>query len=182
MNHSKIPVRYAKALFLLGKEKGMLAGIAEEVGMVESFISGTPYLISWLNSPAVKLSDKKKLFRKQFHSRVSPPVMKLIDLVIDKQRERFLPEILRNFMLFQKAEAGIKTVILTTAIDPDEELKQKVRLHFSKNLDSGFELVTRVRESIIGGFTIQIGDLFYDASVLAQLKRLSKELTGSVKG
>jgi F-type H+-transporting ATPase subunit delta len=180
MNQSKIPVRYAKALFLLGKEKGMLAGIAEEVSMVERFINGTPSLIPWMKSPAVKQSEKKSLFRRQFNSQVSPAVMKFIELIIDKQRERFLPDILRNFLLFQKAEAGIKTVILTTAIDPDEEIKQKVMLHFNKHFNKGFELVSKVKKSIVGGFTIQVDDLFYDASMLTQIKRLKTELTGQI--
>ena len=180
MNQSKIPVRYAKALFLLGKEKGVLTGLAGDAKLLADFFNSTPDLMPWLQNPIVKMDVKKDLFHRQFKGRMSPLFFRFIELVISKKRERFFPDILRNFINFQKAEAGIKTMVLTTAIEVDDTLKQKISLDFSKNNKTEHDLVARVKPSIIGGFMLQIDDLLYDASLATELKRLSDELTGQM--
>jgi F-type H+-transporting ATPase subunit delta len=84
--------------------------------------------------------------------------------VINQKRERFFPDIFRNFLDFHKADAGIKTIILTTAMHVDKEIKQKISQRFTQgrsNLEH--ELQTRVKPSIIGGFMLQVDDVLYDA-------------------
>ncbi len=180
MDQSKIPVRYARALFLLGKEKNILDKLAEEITLLAGFFETTPLLVPWLRSPVIKMQQKKDFFRKQFEGRLSEITLKFTDLVIIKKRERHFPEIFRNFIHFHKTDAGIKTLILTTAFEVDESMKQKVSLGFDKKNQKRHELVTRVKPSIIGGFMLQTDDLLYDASLATELKRLKKELTGQI--
>jgi F-type H+-transporting ATPase subunit delta len=86
---------------------------------------------------------------------------------------------LRNFLVFQRADAGIKTLTLTTAIEADDVFRQKIsHLLFPK--DSETELVSKIKPSIIGGFTLQVDDTLYDASLATEIKRLNKELTGQL--
>lgn len=180
MNQSKIPVRYARALFLFGKEKNILDKLAEEIKLLADFFENTPSLVSWLRRPVIKMRQKKDFFRKQFEGRLSEITLRFTDLVIIKKRERHFPEIFRNFIHFHKTDAGIKTLVLTTAFEVDESIKQKVILGFDKKNQKRHELVTRVKPSIIGGFMLQTDDLLYDASLATELKRLKKELTGQV--
>ena len=180
MNQSKIPVRYARALFLLGKEKNILDKLAEEVKLLADFFDNTPALIPWLRSPVIKMQQKKDLFRKQFKGRLSELTLNFTDLVINKKRERHFPEIFRNFIHFYKTDAGISTLVLTTASEVDESIKNKVSLGFDSKNQKRHEIITRVKPSIIGGFMLQIDDLLYDASLATELKRLKKELTGQL--
>lgn len=181
MNQSKIPVRYARALFLLGKEKGILDNLAEDVKQLSAFFEDIPDIISWLRSPVIKMQEKNDLFYKQFRGQISDTSLKFIDLVISKKREKYFPDIFRNFLIFQKADAGIKTLTLTTAIDIDEELKQKISMIFGEKNNIRHEIFSRVKPSILGGFMIQADDDLYDASLATELKRLKKELTGQVR-
>jgi len=180
MDQSKIPVRYARALFLLGKEKNILDRLAEDIKLLAEFFESTPSVTPWLRSPVIKMQQKKDAFRKQFKGRLSEITLKFTDLVITKKRERHFPGIFRNFIHLHKTDAGIKTLVLTTAFEVDESIKQKVSLGFDKKNKAGHELVTRVKPSIIGGFMLQTDDLLYDASLATELKRLKKELTGQV--
>jgi F-type H+-transporting ATPase subunit delta len=181
MNQSKIPVRYAKALFLLGKEKGILDSLSKEVGLLADFFVKTPFLMPWLRSPIMKMDEKKILLRRQFEGKVSPVIFKFTDLVINQKRERFFPDIFRNFLDFHKADAGIKTIILTTAMHVDKEIKQKISQRYTREDSLEHELQTRVKPSIIGGFMIQVDDVLYDATIATEIKRLNKELTGQLK-
>ncbi len=181
MNQSKIPVRYARALFLLGKEKGIMENLEEDVKQLSAFFENIPDIIPWLRSPIIKMQDKKDLFHKQFRGQLTETSLAFIELVISKKREQYFPGIFRNFLTLQKADAGIKTLVLTAAIDVDEELKQKISSIFGQKHNIRYELNTRVKPSILGGFMIQSDDDLYDASLATELKRLKKELTGQVR-
>lgn len=181
MNQSKIPVRYAKAFFLLGKEREILDTLMKDIKLLSAFFENSPSLIPWLSSPIIKMADKKELFRKQFGEEISHPAYRFIDLVITRQRERFFPSIFRDFISFYKDDAGIKTLIFTTAMKVDEVIKEKLCQIFAQKNQSGYELIAREKPSIIGGFMLQIDDILYDASLATELKKLKKELTTQVK-
>jgi F-type H+-transporting ATPase subunit delta len=178
MNQSKIPVRYARGLFLLGKEKKILDKLAEDIMLLSSFFENTPSLDDWLRSPVIKTQGKKDLFRNQFEGELSEETLGFLDLVINKKRERFFPGIFRNFIRLYKEEAGIKTLVLTTAVKIDDTIKQKLSLIFSLKDKTKHEFITRIKPSIIGGFMVQVDDLLYDASLATELKRIKKKLTG----
>lgn len=180
MDQSKIPVRYARALFLLGKEKGIIDKLAEDIKHISEFFMNTPSVTLWLKNPVIKTEQKQSTLRKYFEGKVSETTIKFVSLVISKNRERYFPDIFRNFIRFYKADAGIRTFILTTAVKTDVEIKHSLGLKFAKEETSGHEIITRVKPSIIGGFMLQADDLLYDASVATELNRLKKELTGQV--
>ncbi len=180
MDQSKIPVRYGKALFLLGKEKGILDELYGQIKMLSEVFENTPEIIPYLISPLIKMQTKKDLFLKYFKDDLADVTLKFVNLVISKKRERYFPEIFRNFIRLYKSDAGIKTLVLTTAFEIDQTLRQNVSLSFDKRNKGRHELVTRVKPSIIGGFMLQTDDMLYDASIANELKRLKKELTGQV--
>lgn len=181
MNESKIPARYARALFLTGKEKGILKMLSDEIQILSEFFENTPAIIPWLRSPAISAEEKKDVLRKQFESNLSETSLKFIGLVITKKRERYFQEIFRFFIQLYKADAGIKTLVLTTAAPIDDTTMQKLNLWYQQKDKPPHELVTRVKPSIIGGFMLQIDDILYDASVSNELALLKKELTKQVR-
>jgi F-type H+-transporting ATPase subunit delta len=125
------------------------------------------------------LRKKKNFSISRFEGQFSQLLFKFIDLVISKKRERYFPDILRNFLSFQRADAGIKTLTLTTAVKVDDVFRQKISQLFVQK-DTGIEIVSKIKPSIIGGFTLQVDDTLYDASLATEIKRLNKELTGQL--
>jgi F-type H+-transporting ATPase subunit delta len=181
MNESKIPVRYARALFLSGKDKEMLEKIADDIAIFMEFYEKTPSLVPWLRSPLISTSEKKDLLRQHFKSRLSEFTLKFIDLVLTKRREKYFPEIFRYFIHLYKTEAGIKTIILTTAVEIDEATARNLSLRFEEEGKPPNEIIRKVKPSIIGGFMLQIDDSLYDGSVSTELANLKKELTAQVQ-
>jgi F-type H+-transporting ATPase subunit delta len=181
MNDSKIPVRYARALFLAGKEKKMLEKIAGDVNIFMEFYEKTPSLVPWLRSPIISSREKKDLLRQHFESRFSGVTLKFIDLVLTRKRERYFPDIFRDFIHFYKIEAGIKTLVLTTAVPIDEVTAQNLSMRFEVEGKPRNDLIKKIKPSIIGGFMLQIDDNLYDASVSNELKMLKKELARQVR-
>ncbi len=180
MNQVKIPLRYAKALFIKGIEENMLQELSEDIKILSSFFENSPSVISWLGSPIIDIKEKNDFFRQKLNGQLTDTSFKFIDLVIRNKREKYFPAILKKFIKFQENDAGIKILILTSAIEIDEALKQRISKIFEKKYNSRIHLFTRVNPSIMGGFIIQTDDLLYDASLATELKRLKKELTRQV--
>jgi F-type H+-transporting ATPase subunit delta len=181
MNESKIPVRYARALFLHGKEMGILDKLAGDITLLAGFFEKTPALMPWLRSPVVRMQAKKDMLHKNFDRYVSETTIRFVDLVISKKRERYLPDMFRDFLGFYKADAGIKTFVLTTATGVDISIINKLNQEIKREGMPDHELITRVRPAILGGFMLQADDMLFDASVSTSLKKLKKELTTQIR-
>ena len=96
-----------------------------------------------------------------------------------KGRESLLPEIATEFLNQYKASKGISSVTLTTATPISAEALEaiKAKLLGSDATDLAVEIETKVDESIIGGFIVEIGDKLINASVSHKLAELSKAMT-----
>ena len=95
---------------------------------------------------------------------------------MSKEREAYLPEIAAAFEEQYKKYKGIQTVKLTTAVPVSEGLKQTIldKVKADRKV-AEIELETEVREELIGGFVLEIGDELIDASVAFDLHKIKQQ-------
>ena len=75
-----------------------------------------------------------------------------------------------------KAYKGIQTVKLTTAVPVSEDLKQAILEKVKTDRQvSQIDLETEVREELIGGFVLEIGDELIDASIAYDLHKIKQQ-------
>jgi len=104
-----------------------------------------------------------------------------MNIIINKGREAYLPEIASEFIEQYNELKSISSAVLTSASPlSDQALASiKARLLESNITNDSVQIATKVDPSIIGGFIIQIGDKLYDASVAHKLETLKKQFTGN---
>jgi F-type H+-transporting ATPase subunit delta len=156
MNHSKISVRYAKALFELAKEQDLLSRVKEDMSLLSQEAAMGSDLQTFLSSPLYTPSEKKTVLSGTFASLVNPLTVRFLELLADNKREIFLRDIARNFLDMVRKEQGIKKVTISSAVTLDASLV--------------------VDPALMGGFIMRIGDQQIDASVSTKLKKISREL------
>jgi len=61
MNDSKISVRYAKAFFLLAREKDILEEVKNDMVLIQTICNSVPEFNLIVESPVIQTSDKQKL-------------------------------------------------------------------------------------------------------------------------
>lgn len=171
-----VAIRYAKGLFRLALEKKEIDDVAKDVEQISQVFHGNENLVKFIENPVIKESQKKELLRAVFEGKVSPYVLSLFDLVIEKNRETYLKAILRNFQMLYKEHKGYKEIVLTTATTASEDVKKELATKVSKKLNADIRVETVVDDKIIGGFVLRIDDLFLDKSISTQLKNMKKEL------
>lgn len=176
MNHSKITVRYAKALFLTSKEKGILEEVYQDVYSIY-YIFRTVKEINFLyNDPVIKTSQKLKITESIFSNKIHKLVSDFLSLIINNKREIHIVDIARNFIDLYKAEKGIKTAFLTTSGSVEKSVINELTESIKRDLKSEIEMHHLVDEDLIGGFVLKVDGNQYDASVASRLKALKRSL------
>jgi F-type H+-transporting ATPase subunit delta len=176
MNENAITVRYAKAFFLLAKEKNMLVEVKGDMDIVLNLCMDSSDFQRLLKIPVIKTSGKVSLFNLIFKEKVNEITINFLHLILQNKREAFIPDICRNIITLIRQEKGIKTATVTTAAGLDRSVINKLAGILEKELDSHVELYNRVKPNIIGGMILRIDDKQYDASITKQLRDMKQQL------
>ncbi len=176
MNDSLITVRYARALFLLAKEKGLLVRYKADIEKVADVCRKSTEFIRFLNNPVIRTSKKTALFSEIFADSVHEGTLKFLNLILENNREVYLPGICRDFLSLTREEMGIKTAVITTASEFSEKATGKIKKALEKAFHSKIELTRKTNKRIIGGMILQIEDKQLDASLATQLRKIRTTL------
>ncbi|WP_066630201.1 ATP synthase F1 subunit delta [Labilibacter marinus] len=176
MNNSLISVRYAKALFLLSKEKGEVDNVYNDMNMLYQYCSDTKEFKELLSSPVITPAKKKKALKTVFDKHVNQLTINFLAIMVDNKREALLDDIARNYIDFYKKEKDLKTVTLFTASQLNEDYLEKIKDLLQVELAAKIEMNVRVRDNLIGGFVLMVDGKMMDASVANKLKEIKKKL------
>jgi F-type H+-transporting ATPase subunit delta len=179
MNNSKISVRYSRALFELALEKKLLDKVYQDMIFI-SEICKNPETKEFLKSPIIIPSKKEAIFHSMLEGNVEDITLLLLDLIVKNGRESFIPLIALNFIHETKKYKGITESVLTTAVKVDDNVKKQVTDLISDIFKTKVELKENIDPGIIGGFILQIDDKYIDTSIKNKLRKIKKELIGSV--
>lgn len=178
MSVIRIASRYAKSLLDLAKDQNSMDEVVSDMEGFSKMVENRDlYLL--LKSPIINVGKKAQIFNELFDGKMSKLTKSFLDIVLRKRREALLPEIATEFMNQYKQMKGISSVTLTTASPISEAALEsiKAKLLSSDATDQSLDIETKVDESIIGGFIVEIGDKLINASVSHKLAELAKEMT-----
>lgn len=172
MNHSKINVRYAKALFSLGKEKNRIRPLHDDISKIYSLCGDSEDFLQLLDNPVISSSQKKEIFREILKAHISELALRFIMLITEHNREVEIPGICRYFIDLVRADQGILPTTITSAGELSPGILEQIRVSLEKETGKEIELTEKVNPSIIGGMILRIEDLQYDGSIATQLKKI----------
>jgi len=115
MSISAIRVRYAKAFFMLAKEKNMLEQLRSDIQNIFEICDKSTDFIQLLESPVVASSKKAELISKIFKGQIHPMTLKFLLLITNNKREVHIPGICRYFLDLTRKEQIINTAVMLTA-------------------------------------------------------------------
>ena len=174
MNESKISVRYAKALFQLGREKELLDTIVSDMKLVNELCNTVKDFWLMVESPIVKTSQKRQAVKSILADKLDAISLNFLDMVFVNHREIFIKDMVRNFLDLCRKERGVVSAKLTTASQIDKEGKANLSDMLKKAFDSKIELEEVLDKDIIGGFVLRVDDQELDASVSNQLSQIKR--------
>lgn len=179
MNDSKISVRYSRALFQSALDKKIIDKVNEDMIFI-SEICRLPETKEFLESPIIPPSKKSAIFHKMLEGNVEKITLSLVDLVVKNGRENYIPAIARVFISETLKYKGVTESVLTTAVKVDSKVTKQITDLISKVFSTKVELEEKIDTDIIGGFILRIDDKYIDASIRNKLRKIKKELLGSM--
>lgn len=176
MPNPRLASRYAKALLDLAKEKNQVPQVFADVQWLQAVCRESKDFVNLLCSPIIKADKKKSIVNAVTANNVSEMIKGFTNLLIAKNREALLPEILPAFIDQYKVLNNIHTVKLTTAVPVSDEVKNNIINQVKKaSGEQNIELEATVNPDIIGGFVLEMGDKMVDASVSYDLRAIAKQ-------
>ena len=117
---------YGDALFHLALEESKVDALYEEaIAVIEAFESNND-LGRVLNHPKIEKQEKQKVLQDIFDKFISKDMVGTLVLMVSKDRQNNIVEMLQYFVNRIKEYRHIGTVYVTTAIELTEE--QKIRI------------------------------------------------------
>lgn len=180
MRNTILAKRYARALFMVGKEEGTYEDYAQVLTEMAALYESNPEVLDALTNPMYPLDVRCKCMKGIVKSMDTSDIMgNFLNLLVQKRRADVLPDIADVFQGMVDEEKGISRGSVITASELSDELKNKIQDKLEKVAGKKVIVTAQVDPSIIGGMIARVGDLVLDGSVKSQLVGLKESIKGS---
>jgi ATP synthase F1 delta subunit len=166
---------YAEALFDVAKEKGKLDAIGAELAQFADAVDSERELQVFLFSPYFSSAEKIEGLHRGV-SGADAELVNFLELLIEKQRMTEIFRIRSRFEQLWKQENKRLDVTVTSAVELDPAVVEKVGAEVERQTGQQVELASRVDDGILGGIVLQVGNMVLDASIRSRLEKLRKSV------
>jgi len=176
MQNPRLAGRYAKSIIDLATEQGQLDIVYADMQYLAAACKASKEFVSLLKSPIIKGDKKQAVLDAVTKGKIGSITEGFNKLLVSKNRENVLPEIIAAFIDQYNQIKGIHKVKLTTALPLTDEMKQiliaKIK---SETVMQKVELEALTNEDLIGGFVLEYNNNLVDVSILRDLKDIKKQ-------
>lgn len=176
MSTQAIAKRYAQALLDEAVSRELESTVERDFVTINEIAEASPDLRMLFRSPIIEWWRKKNIVKEILQDRVNDLTMNFMVLVIEKGRERFIRDIIAEYLRMLDLRRNILRIDVDSAKVLDEATRQNVVDAIGKQ--SGKTVMAEFEEvpELIGGLRVTIGDKVYDGSLRAQLEDLRERL------
>lgn len=180
MKNAILANRYAKALFSVAQEENAFDDYAKSLKEIVTAMTTYPEVKDGLTNVMYSVDVRCKVMAHIAEAQGATQIIKnFLDLVIQKKRAAFLPEIAEAFQALIDAQRNICQGTVVTAMPLSAELNEKIQATLEKITGKKVVISTKVDPAILGGIIAKVGDLVMDGSIRSQLQGLKESIKGS---
>jgi F-type H+-transporting ATPase subunit delta len=178
MQNPRLASRYAKSLLDLAVERNSLEATLKDMRTLNEICAISHDFEVMLRSPVIKGDKKLSVISAVLKNQnIGELTNAFITLLVNKSRERNLPEITEAFIGQYNRLNNIRTVKLTTATAMNDTIRKGIEAKISGHMPKDtINLETAIDESLIGGFVLEVEDQLFDASVKKSLNDIKNRL------
>ena len=166
---------YAEALFEVGRDKGKLDALHEQLGQFADAVDRDRDLQVFFFSPYLSSTEKEEGIARAI-SGAEPELINFLKLLVDKHRMTEVFRIRRAFEELWKQENRRIDVTVTSAVELDPAVVEKIGQEVERQTGEKVDLSSRVDDEILGGIVLQVGNMVLDASIRNRLEKLRKSV------
>lgn len=181
MLNPRLAGRYAKSLIDLSIERNQLEKVYSDMQYLQAVCKASRQFVVLLKSPVIPIDKKNSALTAVTSGKISELTAAFNKLLISKNREFYLPEIVDAFIDQYNKIKGIHRVKLTTAAPVSDEVKKTIVDKITKETSvEHIELEAVVKEELIGGFILEFNNNLVDASIQRDLRDLKTQFDKNI--
>jgi len=172
--------RYAKALFEISNEKGVLERIFQELETFEQTIERNGNLRLFWYSQDINRKKKFETAEMLLSKKFSDDLFMFILLLLKKNREYLFGVIVHEFR--RLVDRFLKRIHATaiTAFTLDEKPLTNLKTYLDNYFHADVHIENSVNPDILGGIIVNVEGRVFDGSLHSQLMRLKQQLKETV--
>lgn len=168
--------RYAKALFEVAQQQGIVAQVEEDLKGVVQVIRQNADYGKLLEHPNISADAKAALLKEAFQGKVSDAVLNTLQILVERRRESVLTDLVDNYVKIANEALGQARATVYTPYPLSEEESKQIADRFGQLTGKRILVENVVDRSLLGGLQVRIGDRLYDGSLSGKLQRMQKTL------
>ena len=181
MPTSIIAHRYAQAFIKMAQAKGIIDEVAADLNSLTLIYNTNKKLVEFLTYPERSPMEKSRVLENIIKGKVEPLTLRFLELLINKNRIEYLPEITENYGVLKDSLIGVVRAKVRTTFPLNEITQSKLREKLSILTGKTVILNIEIDRLLLGGLAVQIGDTVFDGSVKQQLNSLHEHLLSLVR-
>lgn len=166
---------YAEALFEVGRDKGKLDTLQQQLGEFADAVDRNRELQVFFFSPYLSTAEKQEGIERAITG-AEPELINFLELLVDKHRMTEIFRIRRELDVLWKQENRRIDVTVTSAVELDPAVVEKIGQEVERQTGEKVDLSSRVDADILGGIVLQVGNMVLDASIHSRLEKLRKSV------
>ena len=166
---------YARALFEVAAERGVLDAVREQLGQFVDALSANRQLEIFFVSPYFSTTEKKDGLSRMVEG-ADETFMNFLETLVERQRMPELFHIKERYERMWEAEMRLLPVEVTSAVALDEATVRSIGERIGSGTGNRIELTTVVDPDILGGVVLRVGNTILDGSIRSTLNQLRKQV------
>jgi F-type H+-transporting ATPase subunit delta len=176
VNTATISRSYAEALFEVGRAHGEEEAYGKAFDALTDAFRAEPRMRNFFASPRIPAETKRSALEAALKGRVPARFVNFALLVLDRGRQRLLPEMAGAYQALLDQRSGRVRVEVTLARKPDAALEAMLGERLSDLVGQPVRPHVAVNPAIVGGLVVRYGDRLLDASLRRQIVALRRDM------
>lgn len=176
MTDATVARRYAGALLQEAEAAGKTERIDEDVQALRQSLEGSRELARFFGSPVISRQKKQAVIARLFEGKLDALLVRLMQLLVEKDREEILPALVRQYAALRDERLGITEALVRTALPLGFEESEDLRRALEAATGQKVRMRIEIEPGLIGGLVVRVGDRVFDGSVRNQLRTLGAQL------
>jgi F-type H+-transporting ATPase subunit delta len=178
MKESTVAKRYAKAMSEAVHQDEEYRDIRGQLLMISELLDRNATFKSGMETLLLSKKQKQELLESiSERLNLNTKARNLMNCLVEENRMAFLSQIIEYLENFWLEKKGIEKITVFSVIRLDDRQKNELAKQLERSFGNKVVIENRLDPSVIGGFKIQRGSVFYDFSIQGNLKKLEKILT-----
>jgi F-type H+-transporting ATPase subunit delta len=166
---------YARALFEVAEEHGVLDQVREQLGQFADALNEHREVAIFFFSPYFSTAEKKEALGRLLQD-AEPTFTNFLEALLERHRMPAIYRIRARYEVLWDDENKLLPVQVTSAVALDEATVKSIGDRVGEQTGLKVELSSHVDPEILGGIVLRVGNFILDASIRNRLNQLRKQV------